>query len=72
MKLDTSVNMSLNISWQLQKVYNEYEIINNNVTKTSYVLIFKTSVVHYYTATIIWSSTNSGLAFESLLFFFFK
>lgn len=39
------------------------------ITKSSNVLIFKTSVVHYYTATIIWSSTNSGLAFESTFFF---
>lgn len=45
--------MRLNISWQLQKVYNEYKIINDNITKSSGVLIFKTSVVRYYTATII-------------------
>lgn len=52
-------------------MYHEYKIINNNITKSSNVLIFKTSVVHYYTASIIRSSTNSRLAFESFLFCFF-
>lgn len=49
-------------------MYNEYKIINKNI-QSSDVLIFKASVVHYYTATIMWSSTNSGLA--SQLFWFF-
>lgn len=57
--------MSSNISQRPQKVYNEYKTINSNITKSSDVLIFKTSVVHYYTATIIPSSHTSGLEFES-------
>lgn len=69
--LQLPVIMSWIISWQLQKVYNEYKIINNNITKSSDVLIIKTSVVHYHAGTIIWSSVNSGLTFESTFFFFF-